>query len=151
VAPSGDIYVSDGYGGTSVHRFGADCALKKTWGRPGKGPGEFSIPHGIWVVPDGRVAVGDREHNRVQIFDPDGNYLSELTGFFHPMCIYGDDAGVLYVSDQVPRLVAIKPDGTRVGSCRPVLNGGHGIFEDSRGNFYLAEMNPNRITRLSLL
>ena len=38
VAPDGDIYVSDGYGNSVVHRFGADGRLKRTWG--GRAPAQ---------------------------------------------------------------------------------------------------------------
>jgi sugar lactone lactonase YvrE len=65
VAPDGDIYVSDGYGNSAVHRFAPTGELKRTWGRPGAGPGEFSTPHAIWVDRSGRVLVADRENNRV--------------------------------------------------------------------------------------
>ena len=78
VAPSGDIYVADGYGGTVVHRFAATGAHIRTWGGPGNGPGQFTTPHGIWVLPDGRVLVGDRENDRIQVFDPAGAYLCEM-------------------------------------------------------------------------
>jgi peptidylglycine monooxygenase len=38
-APDGEIYVADGYGNSSVHRFAADGTLLATWGGPGAGPG----------------------------------------------------------------------------------------------------------------
>src|SRR5581483_8410615 len=75
VAPSGDIYVADGYANSTVHRFAPDGTLRRTWGRPGRGPGEFTTPHAVRVHPDGRVIVADRENDRVQVFSPDGEYL----------------------------------------------------------------------------
>lgn len=149
VAGNGDVYVADGYAAARVHRFDAKGRLLTTWGRLGRGPGEFSTPHGIWVLDDGDVVVGDRENNRVQIFDPAGRYLSELSGFYHPMSIYADSRQTIYVSDQVPRLTAISRDGASMSMCRPVLNWSHGIYGDSRGNLYLSESRPNRVTRLT--
>ncbi|MET3661173.1 hypothetical protein [Aquamicrobium ahrensii] len=149
VAPSGDIYVSDGYGGTHVHRFSVDGELISTWGSPGRGPGQFTTLHGLWVASDGRVFVGDREADRVQIFSPEGDYLGELGGFYHPMSIYGDKDDNIYVSDQAPRLIAFDRDNARIGCCSPVLREGHGVSGDSRGNIYLTDMNPERVTRLA--
>ncbi len=76
VAPSGELYVSDGYGNARVHRFSADGQLLNSWGGPGSGPGEFQLPHSVWVHHDGRVFVCDRENDRIQIFSPSGEYLS---------------------------------------------------------------------------
>ena len=66
-APNGELYISDGYGNSSVHRFTADGTLIQSWGEPGTGPGQFNLPHGVWVDGD-RVYVADRQNNRVQIF-----------------------------------------------------------------------------------
>jgi hypothetical protein len=53
VSPPGDLYISDGYGNARVHRFSADGHLRMSWGAPGKtAPGEFHVPHGIWVHTD---------------------------------------------------------------------------------------------------
>src|SRR5437762_1814610 len=41
-ASDGEIYVADGYGNSSVHRFAADGTLLATWGGPGAGPGAFT-------------------------------------------------------------------------------------------------------------
>lgn len=152
VAPDGDIYVADGYGNSNVHRFSPEGKLRRTWGRPGAGPGEFTTPHAIRVHPDGRVLVADRENDRLQVFSPDGEFLAEWTDLYHPMDLYIDKAGLVYVSDQVPRLSMLSPDGVLVGRCRPSTFNSHGVFGDSRGNFYLAETPPeDRLTRLTPL
>ena len=77
VAPNGELYVTDGYGNARVHRFSAQGKLVASWGEPGTGPGQFMLPHGIAVHPDGRVFVADRENDRIQIFSPDGEFLGE--------------------------------------------------------------------------
>lgn len=148
VAPDGTIYVADGYAAASIHRFDPDGAPRGSWGRLGDGPGEFHTPHGLWVLPDGRVAVGDRENHRVQVFSPDGELLAIWRGVHRPMDLWGDAQGRLYVSDGVPCLTLFDGDGTVLGRCRPVLNGAHGLHGDPEGRLYLAEMSPSRLTRL---
>jgi peptidylglycine monooxygenase len=147
IAPWGDIYVADGYGATRVHRFAADFAPLGSWGKAGGRPGEFSTPHGIWASAD-RVLVADRENDRVQAFAPDGTPLAAWRGFVRPMDVCTDPAGRILVTDQVPRLHLLGADGAHLDMCRPVLNGGHGIWLDGAGRIYLAELSPSRLTRL---
>jgi sugar lactone lactonase YvrE len=149
--PDGTIYVSDGYAGARVHRFTADGVPMSGWGTLGHGPGEFLNPHAIWVMPDGRVVVADRENSRLQVFSADGGLLDIWTGFQKPLDIWGDAEGRLYVTDLVPSLTLLAPNGKVLGRCRPVLNGAHGICGDGKGSLYLAEGNPSRVTRLSPL
>ena len=149
IAASGEIYVSDGYGASRVHRFSGNGERIDTWGASGGEPGFFSTPHGIWVLADGRVAVTDRENNRVQVFTADGNLLDIWPDLYQPMDIFQDAAGHVFVTDKVPRLSQYTPDGTLLGRCRPVLNGAHGVWGDAAGNLYLAEMNPSRVTKLT--
>lgn len=148
IAPSGDVFVADGYGASRVHRFNPNGDLITTWGEPGEAPGHFTTPHGICALADGRVAVTDRENNRLQVFSAQGALLAIWTDFYHPMDIFQNAAGYLFVSDQIPRLSMLAPDGTLLARCRPVLNGAHGVWGDQAGNIYLAEMNPSRVTRL---
>src|SRR5579872_447750 len=77
--PSGDFYVSDGYGNSRVVKFNKDGKFLLTWGKRGTGPGEFNIPHSVAVDSKGRVYVSDRENNRIQIFDPNGHFIKQWT------------------------------------------------------------------------
>ena len=151
MAADGEIYVSDGYGNSAVHRFGGDGALRQTWGRQGTGAGEFTTPHCVWVDRTGRVYVADRENNRLQVFDREGGHLAEWGDFYHPMKIYVDDRDCIFVTDQIPRISVLDPSGELVGRCRGAINGAHGLWGDRAGNLYLAELAPEQVTRLTLL
>src|SRR6266699_2300113 len=68
-------FTTDGYGNARVHKFSADAKYLFSWGEPGAAPGQFNLPHGVWIDRRGRVLVADRENDRVQIFDQDGKLL----------------------------------------------------------------------------
>ena len=73
-APSGDLYVSDGYRNARVHRFAADGRLRMSWGEPGKtAPNQFHLPHSLVIDEDGIIYLCDRENSRIQVFRRRGN------------------------------------------------------------------------------
>ena len=148
VAPNGEIYVADGYGNSAIHRFSAEGKHLESWGAPGAGRGQFTTPHGIWVDRRERVLVADRENNRVQLFSPEGDFYGEWTDLYHPMDIYVDGTGTVYVTDQIPRITMYSPDGRMLSRGRPVTMGAHGVWGDSHGNLYLAEVAVNQVTKL---
>ncbi|MDQ1470423.1 MAG: hypothetical protein QOJ99_1903 [Bryobacterales bacterium] len=76
-ARNGDFYVSDGYGNSRVVKFSRDGKYLLTWGKPGRGPGEFQLPHSVAVDSKDLVYVSDRENNRIQIFDSNGKFLRQ--------------------------------------------------------------------------
>jgi streptogramin lyase len=94
VAPNGDIYVSDGYGNTRIHRFSPDGILKQSWGEVG----QFAVAHGIWADPDGRIMVADRENDRIHIFTPDGELTEMWDNVQRPTDIFIDKEGLVYVT-----------------------------------------------------
>jgi peptidylglycine monooxygenase len=150
-AADGEIFVSDGYGNSNVHRFAADGSLLRSWGQPGHGPGDFTTPHAIAIDKLDRVLVADRENNRVQVFDREGNFLAEWGDFYHPMQIWIDDRDLVFVTDQIPRISLLTLDGTLIGRCRGAINGAHGLSGDADGNLYLSELPPQEVTKLERL
>ncbi len=77
--PNGDFFVSDGYGNSRVVKFSREGKYLLEWGRRGKGPGEFDLPHQVRVDSRQNVYVSDRENNRIQIFDANGKFLRQWT------------------------------------------------------------------------
>ena len=149
VAPDGEIYVTDGYGNTRVHRFAADGRHLGSWGGLGRAPGRFMTPHAVTIDPQDRVLVADRENGRVQVFDRAGRLLDVWGGMQNPMDVAVDDRGIVLVSDQVPRIHALRPDGTVAGRGRAAINGAHGLAVGADGAVFLAELAPETVTKLT--
>ncbi|MCC6989589.1 MAG: hypothetical protein IT181_11360 [Acidobacteria bacterium] len=76
-AANGHVFISDGYANARVLEYTADGRKVREWGTPGKGPGQFVLPHSIQIDRAGVVYVADRENGRVQRFDQAGKYLGE--------------------------------------------------------------------------
>jgi streptogramin lyase len=164
LAPNGDIYVSDGYGNAAVHKFSPDGKLLMSWGEPGTGPGEFNLPHNICCDADGWVYVADRENDRVQIFDGNGKYETQIvnmhrpsalaiTGGHRPDCIVGELMSYLNVNRLTPnlgpRVSVFGQSGKLLGRLDqrkgPGLQPGqfvspHSIALDSAGDMYVGEV-----------
>ena len=141
---TGEIFVADGYGNSSVHHFSASGNHIGSFGSPGSSAGEFRVPHSVRVSVDGRIYVADRENNRVQIFSPDGEFIDEWTDFKKPMGVHIDTAGIVYVTDQVPRLSILTLDGQLLARGR-TFEQAHNVYTDSAGNIYGADVAHHRI------
>ncbi len=133
VAPNGDLYVSDGYGNSRVHRFSAGGDLLQSWGEPGTEPGQFHLPHAVCVAQDGRVFVADRENDRIQIFSPTGEFLEQWTDVQRPTGIRMDAQGWVYVSE----LAWLPGDRSFVQSAFNKRLPGRVTVFDSKGNVML--------------
>ncbi len=99
-SPSGDLYVSDGYRNSRVHRFSAEGRYITSWGTPGKGgPGEFHLPHSLLIDEEGLVYVCDRENNRIQVFTPEGEFITMWTDMTRPNDISQSEDGDFYIAE----------------------------------------------------
>ena len=161
----GNIYVGDGHGGQNlsalpdtvarIAKFDRDGNFITSWGRLGSGPGELRTPHAVDIDSYGRLIVGDRGNNRLQIFERDGTYIGELRQFGRPSgidiadddTIYVADSESLFANSQNPGWIT----GIRVGSLRTGIveylidgavaaypNGSNpeGVAVDAAGNVY---------------
>ena len=151
---NGEFYVSDGYGNTRVLKFSAEGKLIKTWGTPGKGAGQFNLPHAIVVDATGRVLVGDRENNRIQVFDSEGTLLETWVGFA-PYGLAFDDQGVLFVATGREHEVLCLDASGKVqrrwgqkGNAPGEFDLPHMLAFDASGNLYVAEVGGLRLQKL---
>jgi sugar lactone lactonase YvrE len=171
VAPGGDIFVSEGHssaeGSTArVLKFDKRGTFIKSWGRFGKGQGEFDQPHALAMDSKGRLFVGDRGNNRIQIFDQNGTYIAEWTQFSRPSGIVIDRNDTIYVADSESG--SVNPPhgawtrGIRIGSARdgsvkwfipdptvnpPSTSSAEGIAVDRTGNIYGAEVGQRALKK----
>ena len=96
-----------------------DYKLLRRIGTGGKkhtltGPGEFSLPTNVAVDKEGSVYVTDTLNNRIEIFDADGKFISELGKggdgpgrFARPKGIAIDCDGHIWVADEVQSRVHV--------------------------------------------
>lgn len=85
--PDGGYYLGDGYGSGYLHRYDKNDKYIASFGGAGTTDGKFRTPHGQWLDErDGtpKVVVCDRANKRLQYFDLDGKYLSQVGGFLFP-------------------------------------------------------------------
>jgi DNA-binding beta-propeller fold protein YncE len=165
MSPQGDLYVSDGYGNSRVHKYSPDGKLLFSWGSPGTDPGQFNIAHNICCDPDGWVYVADRENHRVQVFDGDGKYETQWnnmhrasglcmeTGTRTPRFYVGEIGPDMAVNIDMPgcapRVSIYTHKGellARLGHEHAGLATGqfispHGLAVDSRGDIYVGEVS----------
>jgi streptogramin lyase len=151
VAPDGDIFVAEGHGAGNdrILKFDRHGALIKEWGKKGSGPGEFDQPHALAMDSKGRLFVGDRANNRMQVFDQNGTYLFECQQFGRPSGIFIDKNDTIYVADSQSGEKFNKSfkRGIRIGSVKDgkvtafISNAGttempEGVAADAEGNIY---------------
>lgn len=152
--PTGDVYVSDGYGNSRVVRFSHTGKYLGAWGKKGKGEGEFVLPHSVVVDARGQVYVADRENGRVQIFTPEGKFVSQWTNTGHPYGLALTRDQKLAVSEGLGNRVAVYDlEGKlltrfgQAGSAPGQFNMPHLLAADQQGALYVAEVNGKRVQK----
>ena len=147
VAVNGDVFVADGHGNNRVVKFSKDGTFLKAWGRSGTGPGEFNEPHCLAFDSQGRLFVGDRVNERIQIFDQDGRYLDEWRGIM-ASGIYITDDDTVYVADYQLRkgIVIAKTDDFNSRGFIPEAQA-EGVTVDAEGNVYAGEVLPRSLKK----
>jgi DNA-binding beta-propeller fold protein YncE len=152
--PDGEFYVSDGYGNNRVMKFSSEGKFIKSWGRSGKAPGEFNLPHAIVVDASGRVLVGDRENNRIQVFDREGNLLEAWPGFAPYGLAFNKDGLLFAATGRDNDVICLDSMGSiqrhwgRNGTAPGEFDLPHMLSFDATGNLYVAEVGGRRLQKL---
>ena len=163
------LFISDGYGNSSVHKYTLDGELITTWGAPGTDPGQFNIVHNIAMDDSGLLYVADRENHRVQIFDQEGNFVNQIVNMHRPCTVtifenklYVGELGYgLPVNKDVPnigpRISLYSLDGKLInrwgkgfGLGEMELMAPHALTVDNDNNIYLAEVCVAVLSSLGL-
>ena len=158
---NGDIFVTDGYGNSRIHKYSPDGNLLDSWGAPGTGEGEFNIIHNIATDQNGYIYICDRENHRVQVFDKKGNFEAAWSNVHRPCAIYIDAEQRVYVAELGygnnvsknvpnigPRVSVLDQSGKvleRIGHMGYGFETGqfaapHGLCLDSNLSIYVAEV-----------
>ncbi|MFN0094881.1 MAG: peptidyl-alpha-hydroxyglycine alpha-amidating lyase family protein [Dehalococcoidia bacterium] len=158
---SGDLFVSDGYGNSRIHRLDKAGNHILSWGQPGADAGDFSLPHNIAILDDNHVVVCDRENHRVQVFTIDGAFVREWH-VHKAVAVWVDRANrCVYVAEQGPppvqfgvrnlghRVSIYTPEGqllNRIGNALPgeapdQFLWPHSVAVDSQGSIYVADVS----------
>jgi sugar lactone lactonase YvrE len=137
--PNGDIYVTDGYRNSRIHRFSGDGQLKQSWGVPGKGPGQLHLPHSIAMTADGNMYLCDRGNRRIKVLSPDFDILDIWTGMGGPNDISLGNDGNFYIAEQEyddkPAYLCVRDKAGKV-LVRLETRHVHGVGVDTRGDIY---------------
>jgi sugar lactone lactonase YvrE len=123
-------------------------------------------PHALAMDSRGRLFVGDRGNDRIQIYDQEGTLLDTWYQFSRPSGIHIDAADAIYVADSESGSVAPAhrawTRGIRIGSARtgaltafipdpaqnpPSTSSAEGVAVDADGNVYGAEVGQRALKR----
>jgi len=176
-AKTNEIFVADGYGNSRIVVFDADTGkLKRMWGAYGEKPldvpdrtaivpmkglppvippwlsvvervQQFKDVHDIKVSDDGLVYAADRGNRRVQVFTPDGKFITEQfvgvnskTDFQAISLAFSPDQRFLYVQGTPVIRILNRKTLEVLGSVETGLGTtwGHHMAADKNGNLYIA-------------
>jgi sugar lactone lactonase YvrE len=140
VAPDGSIFVADGHGNDRVVKFSPEGEYLMEWGTEGTDYGLFNEPHSLEMDSRGRLFVGDRLNQRIQVFDQNGRFLAVWPAIMASgMHITADD--IVYVADYQLRqgiVIARASDFQEIGFIDDAL--GEGVTVDADRNVYVGEV-----------
>jgi len=148
--PGGRIFISDGYGNNRILEYTAQGRRVREWGTAGEGPGQFHLPHGIAIGDGNVIFVADRENGRIQRFDLNGKFLSQIEGLGKTFSLKFS-AGALYAGCQ-PReepngapgwIIKIDPRSGKVLGY--VESPGHHSVEATPNGELIAGVRPDKV------
>ena len=175
IAPSGDIYVADGYGSSFINQYNARAEFIRSFGGFGKADDQLDCPHGLWVdtrKPDTLLlVVTDRGNSRLHRFTLDGKHVDNILGTSKMPCNLNERNGNVVVPDLLSKVVILDRGNQVVATlgegeyskqawstvrnqaARTFVPGRfvcpHGACFDHEGNIFVVEwVESGRVTKL---
>ena len=174
---NGDVYVSDGESRNSNHRIAVmdrNGAFLRQWQPEG-----MQTVHCMSVAKDGLVYVCNREGSRIQVYDKQGKFISNIEVPWKPYTTPPNgqiresggsavsldlsrdaDQALMYLINQNNAQIEIIDRkagrvvghfGAGVGHFPGQFDQPHGIAVDSKGNVYVAENRGKRIQKFKVV
>ena len=179
---TGEIYVADGElpgGNSRIAVLNKDGEFLRQWSlfRTNSDRDITALPHCLRLSNDGLVYVCDREADRIQVFDQQGNFIKNIFVSFAPLSptegrnsgsrgtavvlAFSSDAAqrYMYVINQNSVMIdVLERDSGQVvsrfgggpGRYRGQFTLPHGIGVDSKGNVYIAEQEGRRVQKYAI-
>lgn len=172
IAPNGDIYIGDGYGSSYINQYNSQGHYIRTFGGPGKEPGQLLCPHGIMVDTRGTepvIVIADRSNKRLQRFTLEGKHIDFVYGTPAPCHFSVYKNGDVLLPDLFARVTLLDRKNTIILNLgddsssdymatrkltRDHFKPGkfvcpHGACFDTAGNIYVVEwVEVGRVSRL---
>jgi hypothetical protein len=162
----GNVFVADGRGNARVAKFSKDGVFVKSWGERGNAPGQFASVDSIAVDAQGNVYAADGGNQRIQVFDNNGTFKTEIknVGNAQAICMTPGANQVLYVSNSNPpndldtagEIYKMRLDGTivgkfgRAGKLLKEFGTVNAIDCRSENVLYVGEVGNFRVQKLTL-
>jgi DNA-binding beta-propeller fold protein YncE len=162
----GNIFVADGRGNARVAKFSKDGVFVKSWGQRGTAPGQFADVDSIAVDAQGNVYAADAGNARIQVFDNNGTFKTEIksVGNAQAICITPGANQVMYVSNSNPptdldsggEIYKMRLDGTmigkfgRAGKLPKEFGTVNAIDCRSENTLYVGEVGNFRVQKLTI-
>ncbi len=162
---AGNIFVADGHGNARIAKFDKNGRFISSWGQRGTENGQFDTPHSIALDAQGNVYVADQGNKRIQVFDNDGKYKTQIANIGTPtaVCItrgphqylYSAHTGDPYGMDDAA-IYKLELDGKIVGKFGKAgklpkeFGLVHSIDCRNENELYIGELSNWRVQKITL-